>query len=197
MSTTTFRKIRQLENGDFLVTTSCSNDTCEPHEWTMDWFTISYPDKDNQYKRAALLLYGLYTGDRYYPEAWQRKQKYAIEFAREWKERYGDNNSPYHDPQAYSEFATVLQEKEKERIPKVFAVFHLTKYSDTKDPNAQKNFYVRRLTKKCRKIGVTDNIETAQVFHKSVDDLQTYLAEIPPNLEPVILYINKKEMVVA
>ena len=81
MSYTTFRKIRQLENGDFRVVTKCSNDSAPPHEWTMDYFTITYPQFNHRQKEAALILSGLYSGDRYYPEKYKRLQNHAWDYS--------------------------------------------------------------------------------------------------------------------
>lgn len=82
MSTETFHKIRQLDNGDFICTTTCSSDDCPPHEWTMDYFRKAYPTLSNEQRKAAFILQGLYSGDKFYPEHYKRMQKLGWEYAK-------------------------------------------------------------------------------------------------------------------
>lgn len=90
MSYETFHKIRQLDNGDFLVTTKCSNDDAPPHEWTMDYYSRTFPGLNNEQREALFVLSGIYYGNVYYPEKYKRLEKIATEYSRAIFEATGD-----------------------------------------------------------------------------------------------------------
>ena len=98
MSFTTFHKIKQLTNGDFVVTTKCSNDSAPPHEWVMDYFTKEYPNFNNRQLEATLILCGLYSGDKYYPVKFKRLQDLAHGYAKIHFEERGDYPYPLMKP---------------------------------------------------------------------------------------------------
>ena len=80
MSHETFHAIRQHPNGDFVVTTKCSNDDAPPHEWTMEYFRHEFPDFTNEQRVASFLLMSLYGGDVFYPVRWKKMLKLAEEY---------------------------------------------------------------------------------------------------------------------
>lgn len=80
MSYTTFHKVNQDDNGDFLVKTKCSNDGAPPSEWVMDYYRKSFPGLNNEQKEAAFILQGLYSGNKYYPEKYKWLEKIASEY---------------------------------------------------------------------------------------------------------------------
>ena len=110
MSCTTFRKIRQLDNGDFLVTTKCSNDSAPPCEWVMDYYRREFPLFNNKQREAALILSGLYSGDKFYSERYKRLQKQAIEYSKQVFESAGKYPYPI-----YSGLSREAFERDKER----------------------------------------------------------------------------------
>lgn len=90
MSYDTFHKIKQLENGDFLVTTKCSNDGARPHEWTMDYFRVNFPGLNNEQLEAAFILYTEYSGDHYYPEKYKRLAQLAADYGKRFYTEKGE-----------------------------------------------------------------------------------------------------------
>lgn len=90
MSTETYHKIRQLDNGDFIVTTTCSSDDCPPHEWTMDYYRKSFPALSNEQRKAAFILSGLFYGNKYYPVQYKRLSKLGWKYAKAKFDETGD-----------------------------------------------------------------------------------------------------------
>lgn len=82
MSCEIYRKIKQLENGDFLVTSKSSNTGGSPKEWVMDYFRKRYPTFTKEQREAVFILYGLYYGNKYYPSRYKKLQNLAIEYSK-------------------------------------------------------------------------------------------------------------------
>lgn len=95
MSYETYHKIKQLDNGDFLVTSKCSNDDCPPREWTMDYYRTAFPQLNNKQRKVAFVLQGLYSGNKYYPEQYKRLERFARDYCEDVYAKTG--KYPYDD----------------------------------------------------------------------------------------------------
>lgn len=89
MSCEIFRKIKQMENGDFLVTSKSSNCGGSPKEWVMDYYRLKYPNFTNTQRKAVFILSGLYFGNKYYPESYRKLEKLGREYNQKLYEETG------------------------------------------------------------------------------------------------------------
>ena len=96
MSYDTFHKIRQLENGDFVVTTRCSSDDAPPPEWVMSYYRRMFPAYTNRQREAAFVLSGHYSGNRYYSKRFKRLERMASEYSEVVHTETGEYPYPIH-----------------------------------------------------------------------------------------------------
>lgn len=82
MSYEIFKKIKQLPDGSFEVTSASSNVYPKDyHTWHMTWFNEHFPEFTNDEKRAAWLLMSIGNADKFYPNNWKADQDIVREFA--------------------------------------------------------------------------------------------------------------------
>lgn len=90
MSYEIYHRIKQLENGDFLVTSKGSNDGARPSEWTMDYFRINFPWLNSEQLEAAFILYTDYHGAHFYPEKYKRLAQLAADYGKRFYAEKGE-----------------------------------------------------------------------------------------------------------
>ena len=172
MSYETYHAIKQQPNGDFVVTSHCSNVTpIRPHQWTMTYFRTHYPDMNNGQRVAAFLLENQYYGSRYIPEKWKRLDDLTTEYGR----------NVFAETGHYPEHATMEQH-----------VNGLAEYIKAKSEEPKKSViiwcsgikeYVCAMTMKSKRVGLCSTIDGAKVFRMTQADIEKLLKRLPAYME--------------
>ena len=205
MAIATYHRIRQENNGDFVVVLKMSNDGVPPQEHIMSYYREKFPKYTNEQRTAALLLDGLYSGDRYYPEKYKRLQRHAIEYSRQVFENTGERPYPIHTP-----IARILYERELLKAEAQGDAPHYSSYEEYgKDVNEKSLKFVNGLVEyineqerqrepkitariringdrwvqgfkiNSRRFGIVYAEQEAQVFKRTRSDLQILVDRIP------------------
>lgn len=220
MSYETFHKIKHLENGDFLVTTKCSNDSAPPHEWIMDYYRKSFPTFNNKQREAAFILSGLYSGNVYYPERYKRLQQLANEYSRKVFENTGDYPYPIYgglsevgyerDKKWYGEnsirkpehltlFSTYEEYKKSVDDSNFKAVNGFVEYVDSQEiePKIKGKIrlsdgsWISRLATNSRRIAVCELENDAQIFKKPLSEINKLMERISKRYGAELIIIEE------
>ena len=171
MSYETYHAIKQQPNGDFVVTSHCSNvHPARPQQWTMSYYRTHYPDMTNEQRVAAFLLESQYCGGRYIPEKWKRLDALAEAYSKEFYEIVGVY--PTH-PESMTEDA----------------INGLTAFINAQPPAEKKtrfmifcrayNEYVSAMTMKSKRVGLTIERDGAKVFRMTQSDIDKLVKRLP------------------
>lgn len=210
MSYETYHKIKQLDNGDFIVTTKCSNDDRKPSEWIMDYYKKTYPMLNIEQRDAVFVIQGLYYGNVYYPKKYKMLEKLAIEYSNKmylekgyrpydktigifgkdsFEKQSKEGNSVYNNyEEYYNEWLSGVLDvvngfiKYKNERPKENIITTKIKLNT--------GYYIKNLTVNSRKIGITEEEKDAQVFKRTQNELDKLIKRIPLKYEPILITLT-------
>lgn len=167
MSYETYHAIKQQPNGDFVVTSHCSNvHPARPQEWTMSYYRTHYPDMTNEQRVAAFLLENQYCGGRYVPEKWKRLDAMTTEYSKKVfvsTGRYPEYNAMEH--------INGLAEYIKNAViePKISVIIWCSGIKE----------YVCAMTMKSKRVGLCSDRDGAKVFRMTQADIDKLMKRLP------------------
>ncbi len=207
MSYDTFHKIKQLDNGDFIVTTKCSNDDRKPHEWVMDYYRKTYPVLNKEQREAVFVIEGLYYGNRYYPQKFKKLEQIAIEYSNKFYSESGYR--PYDKLYAvfneerfkkecmegnliYNSYEEYYNKWEKDVLDTANGFIQYKnerpkEYIETVKIRLNNGYYVNKLTMNSRQISITETEKDAQIFKRTQNELDKLIKRIPKKYEPTVI----------
>lgn len=174
MSYETYHAIKQQPNGDFVVTSHCSNvHPIHIHEWTMTYFRTKFPKATNEYRLARFLLESQYSGAVYVPEKWKRLDALTADYSRDYFAKHGVYPTR---PESMTEDA----------------INGLTAYINAQ-PTAEKktrfmifckayNEYVSAMTMKSKRVVFCSVKEGAKVFSMTISDRERLMKRLPEHM---------------
>jgi hypothetical protein len=169
MSYETYHAIKQQPNGDFVVTSKCSNDNCTPKEWTMSYYRTKYPEMTNEQRVAAFLLESQYCGGRYYPEKWKRLDALTTEYSKKVFEIVGvypEYNAMEHI-NGLVQYIKVKTAEPKE--PKISVIIWCAGIKE----------YVCAMTMKSKRVGLCSDRDGAKVFRMTQSGIDKLVKRLP------------------
>ena len=174
MSCETYHAIKQQPNGDFIVTSHCSNVyPVRPQEWTMSYYRTHYPDFTNEQRVAAFLLESQYCGGRYIPEKWQRLDAMTTEYSKKVFEIVGVYPT-YNEIEHINGLAEYIKAKTQEPKEPKFSV--IIWCSGIKE-------YVCAMTMKSKRVGLTIDRDGAKVFRMTQSDIDKLVKRLPAYMQ--------------
>lgn len=174
MSYETYHAIKQQPNGDFVVTSHCSNVTpIRPQEWTMSYYRTHCPDMSNEQRVAAFLLESQYCGGRYIPEKWKRLDAMTTEYSKKVFEIVGvypEYNAMEHI-NGLVQYIKVKTAEPKE--PKISVIIWCAGIKE----------YVCAMTMKSKRVGLCSDRDGAKVFRMTQADIEKLMKRLPAYMQ--------------
>lgn len=182
MSYETYHAIKQQPNGDFVVTSHCSNvHPIHVHEWTMSYYRTQFPDATNEYRLARFLLENQYSGAVYIPEKWKRLDALTAAYDKE----YFTKNGVYPTcPESMTDDA----------------INGLTAFINAQPPAEKKtrfmifckayNEYVSAMTMKSKRFGLCSDRDGAKVFRMTQSDIDKLIKRLPAYMQAETIKIQ-------
>lgn len=174
MSYETYHAIKQQPNGDFVVTSHCSNvQPARPQQWTMSYYRTHYPDFTNEQRLAAFLLESQYCGGRYIPEKWKRLDAMTTEYGRGVFASTG--RYPRHDTMEHiNGLAHYIKVKTAEpKEPKISVIIWCAGIKK----------YVCAMTMKSKRVGLCSTLDDAKVFRMTQADIDKLTKRLPAYMQ--------------
>ena len=170
MSYETYHAIKQQPNGDFVVTSHCSNVTpVRPQQWTMTYYRTHCPDFTNEQRLAAFLLESQYCGGRYIPEKWKRLDALTTDYSKKVFEIVGVYPT-YNEIEHINGLAEYIKAKTQEpKEPKISVIIWCSGIKE----------YVCAMTMKSKRVGLCIDRDGAKVFRMTQSDIDKLVKRLP------------------
>ena len=179
MSYETYHAIKQQPNGDFIVTSHCSNvHPARPHTWTMEYYRTLYPDFTNEQRISAFLLESQYCGGRYLSEKWKRLDALTAAYSKQFFAEHGvyptrPENMTIDAINGLTAFIKAAPHAEKKTRFMIFCEAY--------------NEYVSALTMRSKRIGFCSTRDGAKVFSMTASDRERLMKRIPAYMNAKVI----------